>query len=315
MIAQMPAFVKRSCPSCFASQPRPLFQLSPTQFIQPSYTLKLQQRFGIEPDQKFGIVRCDRCSFVYTEPAPPPAFAALLYDLPEPEDDIAPELHPSLRPGWVSQQLTLASALLGAIAGEFGNLRPAILDFGCGFGALVRTLNGPTARCVGYETSGFMVRYMQTERLPVVSTLLEAPQNLHGIILSDVLEHLLEPRSVLRDLRKLLVQKGLLCVNVPNFNDRRMRTIARQLKKGERPPQDLNPWEHLNYFSPESLRRMLRDEGFGIIEPQVDIGLRPNLHGVTKIGNAIKSMGRLLSYTVTSRSYSTFVVAQARAFE
>jgi hypothetical protein len=153
---------------------------------------------------------------------------------------------------------------------------------------------------------------LQTERLPVVSTLSEAPQNLHGIILSDVLEHLLEPRSVLRDLRKLLVPKGLLCVNVPNFNDRRMRTIARQLKKGQRLPQDLNPWEHLNYFSPESLRRMLRDEGFGIIEPQVDIGLRPNLHGVTKIGNAIKSIGRLLSYTAISRSNSTFVVAQAQ---
>jgi hypothetical protein len=110
----------------------------------------------------------------------------------------------------------------------------------------------------------------------------------------------------------LLVPKGLLCVNVPNFNDRRMRTITRQLRKGRRPPQDLNPWEHLNYFSPESLRWMLRDEGFGIIEPQVDIGLRPNLHGVTKIGNAIKSIGRLLSYTAISRSNSTFVVAQSQ---
>src|SRR5262249_41915695 len=103
-----------------------------------------------------------------------------------------------------------------------------------------------------------------------------------------------------------------LCVNVPNFNDGRLRTIGRQLKKGQRPPQDLNPWEHLNYFSPTSLRRMLRDEGFGIIEPQVDIGLRPNLCGMTKIGNAIKSMGRLLSYTAISRNNSTFVLAQAR---
>jgi SAM-dependent methyltransferase len=311
MTAQMPPFVNRSCPSCFASQPRPLFQISPSQFSQPLYTPEVQQRFGIERDRKFGVVRCGRCSFVYAEHEPPPALTVLLYDSPDAEDSTA-EKHESLRPAWVSHQLQLASALLGAIASEFGNTRPAILDFGCGFGALVRALNGPTAHCVGYETSAFMVRYMQTQGLPVVSVLSDAPRNLHGIILSDVLEHLPEPRSVLRDLRKLLVPKGLLCVNVPDFNERRVRMIAKQLKHGQRPPQELNPWGHLNYFSPESLRRMLCDEGFHPIERQIDIGLRPNLRGVTKIGNAIKSIGRLLAYTATSRNNAMLIVAQAR---
>ena len=314
MSAQKPPFAKRSCPSCFASQPRPLFQLSPSQFVQPSYKPEHQRRFGIEPDQKFSVVRCGRCSFVYAEHAPPPAFTALIYDLldtdPEPA---APEQHGFLGAGWVGHQLTLASALLGEIAREFGeNTRPAILDFGCGFGALVRALNGPTAHCVGYESSGFLVRYMQTQGLPVVSTLSEAPRNQHGIILSDVLEHLPEPRSVLRDLRKLLVPRGLICVNVPNFSDSRIRMIAKQLNHGQRPPTELNPWEHLNYFSPESLRRMLYDEGFHTIEREVDIGLRPNLRGVTKIGNAIKSIGRLLAYITTSRSNTMLVVAQAQ---
>jgi hypothetical protein len=41
-------------------------------------------------------------------------------DLPDAEDSTAPEQHASLRPAWVSQQLTLASALLDAIAREFG---------------------------------------------------------------------------------------------------------------------------------------------------------------------------------------------------
>jgi hypothetical protein len=289
-----------------------LFELSPSQFIQPSYTPEAQRRFGVEPDQKFSVVRCGRCSFVYAEHRPPPAFN--IYDLldtdPEP---VAPEQYEYLGAGWVSHQLTLASALLGEIALEFGhNTRPTILDFGCGFGALVRALNGPTAHCVGYESSGFLVRYMQGQGLPVVSTLTEAPQNLHGIILSDVLEHLPEPRSVLRDLRKLLVRRGLLCVNVPNFGDSRIRMIAKQLKHGQRPTRELNPWDHLNYFSPESLRRMLCDEGFHTIERQVNIGLRPNLRGLTKIGNAIKSIGRILAYIASSRTNTMLVVAQAR---
>jgi hypothetical protein len=88
--------------------------------------------------------------------------------------------------------------------------------------------------------------------------------------------------------------------------------IAKQLNHGQRPPQELNPWERLNYFSPETLRRMLSDEGFNAIERQVDIGLRPNLRGVTKIANVIKSIGRLLAYTATSRSNAMLIVAQAR---
>ena len=96
-----------------------------------------------------------------------------------------------------------------------------------------------------------MVCYMRTQGLPVVSALSEAPPNLHGIILSDVLEHLPEPRSASGDLRKLLVPRGLLCVNVPDFSESRVRTIAKQLNHGQRPPRELNPWEHLNYFSPE----------------------------------------------------------------
>jgi len=170
----------------------------------------------------------------------------------------------------------------------------------------------PTAHCVGDETSAFMINYVRSQGLPVISTLSDAPRNLHGIILSDVLEHLPEPRSVLRDLRKLIVPSGLLCVNVPDFSENRVRMIAKQLKHGQRPPRELNPWEHLNYFSPETLRRMLNDEGFNTIDQQVDIGLRPNLRGVAKLGNAIKSIGRLLAYTATSRSNAMLIVAQAR---
>src|SRR6516164_2187642 len=91
-------FIKRICPSCFASEPRPLFQVSPSQFIQPSYGSEQQQRFGIEPDRKFGIVRCGRCSFIYAEHIPTPAFAMLLYDTPEGKDIADPERHASLRP-------------------------------------------------------------------------------------------------------------------------------------------------------------------------------------------------------------------------
>jgi hypothetical protein len=130
MDCQKPLFVKRSCPSCFATQPQQLFQLSPSQFLDYDYTPELQKRFGIDSNKKFSVVRCGRCSFVYTEYAPSSKFSALIYDVldsdPKPAD---PEQTGYLGARWVSQQLRLASALLEQVGNEFGpNTRPAILE-------------------------------------------------------------------------------------------------------------------------------------------------------------------------------------------
>ena len=301
MSAENQRFKHRSCPSCFASEPRPLFRLSPSQFIYPSYN---GARYASDPHQMFGIVRCGRCSFVYSETAPSDALKVALR-------------HARTRRG--SGAASLSSTRLGRSPVEAGERstrgyrqgfwRYSARDFGFWLrlrcpGSCARRTNGR----IGFETSEFMVRYLQKEGLPVVNRLSDAPRNLHGIILSDVLEHLPEPRIVLRELRARLLPKGLLCLNVPDFSESRIRMIERQLKHGHRPPQDLNPWEHLNYFSPKTLRRILRDEGFHIVEPQVEIGLRA--HGVSKIGNAIKSLGRLLAYAANSRNNVMLVLAQ-----
>jgi hypothetical protein len=60
-----------------------------------------------------------------------------------------------------------------------------------------------------------MLRYLRRRGLPVISSLHAAPPILYGIILSDVLEHLADPRATLRLLRELLVPKWpALCQRV-----------------------------------------------------------------------------------------------------
>ena len=171
-----------------------------------------------------------------------------------------------------------------------------------------RALNGPTANCDGFETSSVMVRVMRMEGLPVVTTLSDATGPFHGVILCDVLEHLEEPRAVLRDLRNRLVDGGLLCLSVPDFSNKRIKAVAKRLARGESPPRELSPWEHLNYFSPFTLRRMLWQEDLETIEPTADIGLRPNLSGIRRAGNAMKSLGRLIRLAATGSYYGTTTV-------
>jgi 2-polyprenyl-3-methyl-5-hydroxy-6-metoxy-1,4-benzoquinol methylase len=301
-------FVERSCPSCSSEQRHTWLRIPASAITGPDKVIDFQERFGLRPDRAFPIVQCLRCSFIYSLFAPPSEVLAALYDsTAEPPENLH---HPSLNARWVGQQLSLAAALLQQIALQFGDAKPHILDFGCGFGALVQAINGPTASCVGYETSTYMLRYLRRTGLPVISSLDAAPPMLHGIILSDVLEHLADPRATLRLLRDLLVPNGLLCVSVPAFGSRRMKAVLKAARLQQPLPREVAPWEHLNYFSPLSLRRMLRHEGFTTVEHSVDIGLRPNLRGLRRLGNAMKSCARLIRHAIDETNGSMLVLGK-----
>jgi SAM-dependent methyltransferase len=72
---------------------------------------------------------------------------------------------------------------------------------------------------------------------------------------SQVLEHLPEPKADLAEIHRILRPGGLLYVDVPNF-----RTLPIMLRKDDfilnMPPQ------HINYFTPRTLRALLRTAGF-----------------------------------------------------
>jgi SAM-dependent methyltransferase len=309
MLLASQTFTKRNCPSCSSGRSDLLFEVCPREFIGAHYGPEAEGRYGISALHKFNIVRCQDCEFLYTSLVPTPAFTALLYDTPNEQDHADPG---ALRPSWVAQQFRLATWLLDAIATDFGDVRPNLLDYGCGFGALVRALNGPTAQCVGLETSGFMRSYLSSQGLPVVASLSEVQARQHGVFLSDVLEHLPEPRKTLREVHSLLVPNGYVCVNVPDFSERRVNSIGREMKFGGQPPKDLNPWEHLNYFSPKTLRRMLRDEGFTPIERPINLRIQAN-RGLAKASSGIRGILRLLLYMAGREYASTYVLGRAIA--
>ena len=72
------------------------------------------------------------------------------------------------------------------------------------------------------------------------------PRPFSAIVMSQVLEHALDPLKWLRHARELLGEKGVLAVALPNFGG-----LYRLL--GRRDPMLIPPL-HLNYFTPRSLR-------------------------------------------------------------
>lgn len=78
------------------------------------------------------------------------------------------------------------------------------------------------------------------------------------ITMHHVLEHIPDPIHFLsQEIRPLLKKDGLLVVEVPNFGSFESRINGEAW-------EDLKPWEHLNQFTPKTLRRCLQKTGFRV---------------------------------------------------
>jgi SAM-dependent methyltransferase len=131
------------------------------------------------------------------------------------------------------------------------------LDVGTAFGetpALLRSEYG--CRTLGVEPSELCRQHASAAGVELVARQveeLEAPQPFDGavdlVVMSHVLENLIDPRAGLCSIRRILAPNGLLYVDTPNlrFNNA------------------INPY-HPYLFDPETLAALLAQAGFVIVE-------------------------------------------------
>jgi 2-polyprenyl-3-methyl-5-hydroxy-6-metoxy-1,4-benzoquinol methylase len=142
-----------------------------------------------------------------------------------------------------------------------------ILDVGCGWALALRVFSGRGADCFGFDPAPEAVEYAQRQGLNVRVAGMETAEVFPGerfdvVTLLNVLEHLADPVSVMRQLRdRVLKPGGVLVVEVPNeFN---ALQVCAQKSLGLR-EWWVSPPAHLNYFNGESLSRLLAGTGFTV---------------------------------------------------
>lgn len=156
---------------------------------------------------------------------------------------------------------------------------PRLLDFGCGDGDLLRVARSFGLEATGVDMSASRSEAARREGLtiyPDLETLSEAdPTPFDAIVMSQVLEHLDEPNALLASLRARLKPGGILFVAVPNT-------------EGVGIPQDFHqftlvqPVEHINAFTPASLRTIVARHGFRPVR-------RPSAFLTTRAGGVLRS--------------------------
>ncbi len=263
----------RTCPLCGSDDASTVVSIYASQIIasSPYYDDSSYARLNIQPQAKFGISRCNDCTFTFASAKPSDEFLEKLYgDV----DEIERSVKVYARPARAAYAFNALSRLLNAISRRFPTNAPGmpddnvrILDVGCAFGAASLGLTLPY---YPYEISGVELAkstraYLSKQGMKAYRSLEEIPDgsSFDGILLNDVLEHIADPVPFIAQIRRVCSPQTVVWVNVPNFIDWRLFQIAARVSSGNMDiPKDLNPWEHLSYFSPKTLDELMQKVGF-----------------------------------------------------
>jgi SAM-dependent methyltransferase len=147
---------------------------------------------------------------------------------------------------------------------QLASLIPArplrVLDFGCGNGEFL-------AMCHQYGFEAFGVDRSQARRdkagVSVVASVDELDEKpFHAITLFEVLEHVDHPRAILEMLRGRLVPGGILVLETPDCSG-----IANIVSRQDY--YNIHPLDHINGFTPATLRGIAERVGFHSIAKPV----------------------------------------------
>lgn len=149
----------------------------------------------------------------------------------------------------------------------------SILEVGCGTGATgaLALSEGCCGRYVGielFEQAADEAREVLSEVITgnvEVLTFDWQPASFDAVIFSEVLEHLVDPGQVLKNLARFVRPGGMLLASSPNISHWR---VIRELIMGRFRLQDQGVFDrtHLRWFTPESFANLIEDAGFVVEE-------------------------------------------------
>lgn len=210
--------------------------------------------------ERVDIVECRDCGFAQPSALPAlPSFFDRMYDQRWSDDWIADEHRAAYKDA-------IFADILAALAHRLPGQRRRLLDVGAHAGRFIAE-----ARRAGWQAEGLELN-PKTAAFAAAATgarvhqgnvyTFDADAAYDAVTLTDVLEHIPEPRAVLRRVARYLAPGGWIAVKVPNGPAQRFKEGARALVQRGYEARLADNLVHVNHFSPSSLRRALEQEGF-----------------------------------------------------
>ncbi|PIU67066.1 MAG: hypothetical protein COS84_05130 [Armatimonadetes bacterium CG07_land_8_20_14_0_80_40_9] len=206
----------------------------------------------------FTHVRCLNCGFVYVNP--------IL------KEDCFDEVYESSDFGnkWVEVLLSEDQRKFDQAKFEKGvekinkfTKKGRILDIGCSVGHFLEIARDDGWETVGMELNKRAVEHARSLGLKVweekLTPNLFPKEHFEAITLWEVLEHVSEPRELLKEIHLILKDKGILLVLVPNIDSIALRIMHEK-------SATFGGSSHVNFFNYKTLSRLLKEEGFETVD-------------------------------------------------
>lgn len=222
------------------------------------------QRQPYCPENGLGLVQCERCGLVYVSPRPDPHELYALYG----ETYFRSE--DSGKVGYANYLRDEAN-IRKTFAGRLNRLEKHIaapgklLDIGCAAGFFLSEAHNRGWQVSGLDVSSFAVEYARSRfGLDVREGSLfnqDLPRDSFDLVtMWDVIEHVPDPKAHVEAIAGLLKRDGVFALATPDVGSLPARLTGPRwvgYKLSE---------EHIYYFSIDTLKRMLNDAGFDVLE-------------------------------------------------
>jgi SAM-dependent methyltransferase len=199
----------------------------------------------------YNIVQCLNCGLVYVNPRPDEHELAKQYafyrSFPNAELEDYKEIAINIMHIFLTETKRR----------NYGRL----LDIGCGLGYFLQAIKPFCSEIQGIEISDSQSLFCKKLGLDVLTgvlTDLDLPSESFDVVtMWDVIEHLANPMDYLVEIHRILKRGGLVVVSTPNFSSLTSKITKKRWLV-------LNPPEHLFYFTPKTLKKMLENADFYI---------------------------------------------------
>lgn len=252
------------------------------------------------------IIECTGCGLVRVDPMPSPEALAAYYES-------AYEGRYALFAHAREIRRLIAEYRMGRILGGLDEAARTgrWLDVGCSTGDFVEAAVAGGANGEGIDAARGAIAAARERGLTVHQTRVEdfEPESPYAVITAfDVLEHLLDPRAFIRRLSGWLAPGGRLVMTLPDVSSIYPRLLMR------RHWFYYWPDEHLFYFDPKTITRLLEEEGFQV-EPveraykplTLDYSARNLSEFNVTLGAVAQTLVRVLPSSLRRRPISTYL--------
>jgi 2-polyprenyl-3-methyl-5-hydroxy-6-metoxy-1,4-benzoquinol methylase len=241
LLTHQAEFVVVPCPACGEEKPREKWR---------KHQLTYQE--------------CETCKTIYVSPRPPPHVVDEYYATSELYEYWNKHIFPASETVRRERIFRPRVRRLIDLCDKYGVSPRVLVEVGAGFGSFCEEAkaSGRFERIVAIEPTPSLAETCRRRGVEVIDQPIERV-DLHEVgvdVLAsfEVIEHLFEPFGFVKACATAVKQNGLLVLTCPNGQGFEVQVLGTTA--------DTVDTEHLNYFNPESLARLVQRAGFEVLE-------------------------------------------------